>query len=155
MESALRFPIERIELDIRQASDGTIVLVHDDDVIIDGQKVPIENATTEQLREVLLDFMTFEEALAVIDKRMPVMIDLKKGNFVPELVALIERNGIAETAMISCTDPWAIRQLRAAFPSMPIGLSTGHRPLGLALKRGGPVVRNAAGLDRRRCSRLR
>ena len=25
---------------------------------------------------------------------------------------------------------------------MPIGLSTGHRPLGLALKRGGPVVRN-------------
>ena len=142
IESALRFPIERIELDIRQASDGTIVLVHDDEVLIDGKKVPIENAATEQLRAILPDFMTFEEALAVIDKRMPVMIDLKKGNFVPELVSLIERNGIADSAMISCTDPWAIRQLRAAFPSMPIGLSTGHRPLGLALKRGGPVVRN-------------
>jgi glycerophosphoryl diester phosphodiesterase/membrane-associated phospholipid phosphatase len=142
IESALRFPIERIELDIRESSDGVIVLVHDDDVRIHGKRIPVEAATAEQLRAHLPDFMTFDEALSLIDGRMPVMIDLKRGDFVPNLVQLIERTGIADTAMISCTDPFAIRKLRAAFPAMPIGLSSGYKPLGQALDRGGPLARN-------------
>jgi glycerophosphoryl diester phosphodiesterase/membrane-associated phospholipid phosphatase len=139
IESALRFNVERLELDVRQASDGAIVLVHDDEVVIDGVKRPVDQASTAELRANLVDFLTFEEALDVINGRVPIMIDLKNGKFVPELIAL---TGIADTAMISCTDPWAIRKLRDAFPSMPIALSTGHRPLGVALKRTGPVARN-------------
>jgi glycerophosphoryl diester phosphodiesterase/membrane-associated phospholipid phosphatase len=142
IETALRFPIERIELDVRQASDGVIVLVHDDEVRVNGKLTPIERATVEQLRVAIPALLTLDEALTVIDGRMPVMIDLKKGNFVPDLIALIERNAIQHSAMISCTDPFAIRKLRAAFPEMPIGLSTGHRPIGQALRRGGPLVRN-------------
>lgn len=142
IESALRFSIERIELDIRRSSDGVIVLVHDDEIRIDGKRIPVEDATGAQLRASLPDFMTFEEALELIDGRLPVMIDLKRGNFTSDLIDLIQRNHIAGSAMISCTDPLAIRKLRAAFPEMPIGLSTGYKPLSQALTRGGPAVRN-------------
>ncbi|MCC6703799.1 MAG: phosphatase PAP2 family protein [Thermomicrobiales bacterium] len=142
IESALRFPIERIELDVRISADRELVLVHDDLVVINGKKRPVEEITSAELRATLPDFLTFDEALALIDNRVPVMIDLKKGNFVPELIESIERNGLQDSAMISCTDPWAIRKLRDAFPHMPIGLSTGHRPVGFAVRSGGSLVRN-------------
>jgi len=142
IESSLRFPIERIELDVRVSSDRELVLVHNEEIEIDGKMLPINEISTETLRATIPGFLTFDEALNAINGRVPIMIDVKKGDYVPELIDSIRRHGIAETTVIACTDPRAIRKLRDAFPAMTIGFSTGHKPFLMALKSGGQVSRN-------------
>jgi glycerophosphoryl diester phosphodiesterase/membrane-associated phospholipid phosphatase len=141
--AAMQFDIDRIEFDVRRSRDGQIVLLHDAVLRMpDGSKRAVDSMTLNEIRQALPGTITIDEAIETIGGRLPVMIDLKLGGFEPELAEAIRRNGIADTAMISCTDPRAIRKLRKQFPHMAIGLSTGYRPFGLLVHGGGRVSRN-------------
>ncbi len=141
--AALRFDIDRIEIDLRQAGDGELVLVHDEKLRMpDGRKRPVNQLSTEEIRQALPGTLTFDEAVELIGRRVPLMIDLKLGGFEEELAEKIRHHQLAETAVISCTDPRAIRKLRDQFPHMSIGLSTGHRPFGLLVRGGKTISQN-------------
>jgi glycerophosphoryl diester phosphodiesterase len=141
IETSLLFDIDRIEFDLRQAGDGELVLVHDEVLrTVVGVRTPVNQLSTETIREILPDLITFDEVVTLVNGRKPFMIDLKKGGFENELIAAIKRLGIADSTVISCTEPRAIRRLRRAFPDMTICLSTGFRPLGAMLHVGKPVT---------------
>jgi undecaprenyl-diphosphatase len=141
IETSLLFDIDRIEFDLRQSGDGELVLVHDERLeTAPGVRTPVNRLSTETIRGILPDLLTFDEVVALVNGRKPFMIDLKLGGFENDLIAAINRLDIADTVVISCTDPRAIRRLRKAFPKMTICLSTGYRPLGLILHAGKPVT---------------
>jgi len=143
IQAALRFDIDRIEIDLRRAGDGTLVLVHDEALRMpDGKKRPVDRMTMAEIRAALPGAISFDEAVELIGGRVPLMIDLKLGGFEDELAAKIRQHRLADTAVVSCTDPRAIRKLRDAFPHMPIGLSTGHRPTGLLVRGGKSIAQN-------------
>lgn len=139
--TSLRFDIDRIEFDLRQDGDGELVLVHDEKLkTISGTRVPVNALSTEKIRQLLPDLLTFDEVVTLVDGRKPFMVDLKLGGFEADLIAAINRLGIADSVVISCTDPFAIHKLRRAFPSMTICLSTGYRALGAVLRGGAPIT---------------
>jgi glycerophosphoryl diester phosphodiesterase/membrane-associated phospholipid phosphatase len=139
--ASLQFDIDRIEFDLRLAGDGELVLVHDEALEIGpGQRIPVTKLTTQRIREVLPDLLTFDDVVELVAGRKSFMIDVKLGGCENELIAAINRHGLADTAVISCTDPRSIRKFRRAFPSMPIFFSTGYRLLGGILHGGKPVT---------------
>ncbi|MGH2550596.1 MAG: glycerophosphodiester phosphodiesterase family protein, partial [Thermomicrobiales bacterium] len=141
IETSLHFDIDRIEFDLRQSGDGELVLVHDEALkTARGGMTPVNQLSTETIRGILPDLLTFDDVVALVNGRKPFMVDLKLGGFEDDLIAAINRLGIAESVVISCTHPRAIRRLRKAFPDMTICLSTGYRPLGALLHVGKPVT---------------
>jgi glycerophosphoryl diester phosphodiesterase/membrane-associated phospholipid phosphatase len=141
--TAMQFDIDRIEFDVRQAGDGRIVLVHDPALTMpDGSRRSVDSMTIDEIRRALPGTITFEEAVELIGGRLPIMIDLKLGGFEADLAEAIQRHNLVETAMISCTNPRAIKKLRKEFPRMAIGLSTGYRPFGLLVHAGRRVSQN-------------
>jgi glycerophosphoryl diester phosphodiesterase/membrane-associated phospholipid phosphatase len=139
--ASLQFDIDRIEFDLRLAGDGELVLVHDEALeTAPKQRTPVNKLTTDTIRELLPDLLTFDEVVELVAGRASFMIDVKLGGYENELIAAINRHGLADTAVISCTDPRAIRKLRRALPTMPIYFSTGYRLLGAILHGGKPVT---------------
>jgi glycerophosphoryl diester phosphodiesterase len=135
--TGLRLGVDRIEFDLMMAADNQLVLVHDpeytDEVGVIHQTV---TAPVSVLQRLLPGFLTFDEAVEITKGRAPLLLDVKVPGFEHLLIESIRRHGIEHDINISCTNPRTIRRLRAAFPEMPIGLSTGHRPTGGALVYG-------------------
>jgi len=127
VETALSLGVDRIEGDVRRAADGTLVLVHDEQVSLpDGRRRPVEQLSTDDLRQALPGFLTLDEWGELIADRVPLLIDVKRPDFEERLSAAIGRRGWAASAVVSSTDARTLRRLRAAHPSIRLGLSTGH-----------------------------
>ena len=132
--TGLRLGVDRIEFDLMMAADNQIVLVHDlKHTDEDGFIHKTVTAPVSVLQRILPGFLTFDEAVEMTKGRVPLLLDVKVPGFEPVLIESIRRHSIEHDINISCTNPRTIKRLRAAFPEMPIGLSTGHRPTGGAL----------------------
>jgi glycerophosphoryl diester phosphodiesterase len=127
IEKALELGVDRIEFDVQLDGDGQLVLVHDG-VLRDaaGRKRPVRQMATAEIRETLSGLLTFDEAVEVIDGRVPLLIDVKDPGYEPRVIEAIRRHNLDSTAIVSSTDARTIRRVRAAFPAMRLGLSTGH-----------------------------
>jgi glycerophosphoryl diester phosphodiesterase len=139
--TGLRLGVDRIEFDLMTAGDGQLVLVHDLQHA-DEEGVIHKTATSpvELLKRILPGFITFDEAVELTKGKVPLLLDVKVPGFEPVLIASIKRHELEDEIHISCTNPRTIKLLRKAFPAIPIGLSTGHRPTGGALVFGRPIA---------------
>ncbi|MDP9364250.1 MAG: glycerophosphodiester phosphodiesterase [Chloroflexota bacterium] len=127
VETALCLGVDRVEGDVRRAADGTLVLVHDEQVTLpDGSSRPVEKLSTNELRLTLPGFLTLDDWAALLSNRAFPLIDAKRPGDEGTIAAAIERHGWVGTALVSTTDPRTVRRLRAAHPSLRVGLSTGH-----------------------------
>ena len=135
--TGLRLGVDRIEFDLMAAGDGQLVLVHDLKYA-DEEGLIHKTATcpVELLKRILPGFITFDEAVEITRGRVPLLLDVKVPGFEAALIESIKRHQLEDDTHISCTNPRTIKRLRAAFPTMPLGLSTGHRPTGGALEYG-------------------
>lgn len=141
--TGLRLGVDRIEFDLMMAADNQLVLVHDlEHTDENGLIHKTVAAPVSVLQRILPGFLTFDEAVEITKGRVPLLLDVKVPGFEQVLIESIRRHGIERDINISCTNPRTIRRLRAAFPDMPIGLSTGHRPTGGALIYGRWVAGN-------------
>ena len=135
--TGLRLGVDRIEFDLMAAGDGQLVLVHDlrhtdEEGLIHRTSI----SPVDLLKRILPGFITFDEAVELTKGKAPLLLDVKVPGFEPALISSIKRHQLEDDIHISCTNPRTIKRLRAAFPTMPIGLSTGHRPTGGALEYG-------------------
>jgi glycerophosphoryl diester phosphodiesterase len=127
VETALSLGVDRIEGDVRRAADDTLVLVHDEQVSLpDGRRRPVEQLSTDDLRQALPGFLTLDEWGELIAGRVPLLIDVKRPGAERAIAAATARQGWAATAVVSSTDARTLRRLRAAHPALRLGLSTGH-----------------------------
>lgn len=127
MVAALAIGVDRIECDVRRAADGGLVLVHDDGVSLDnGDRRLVRRLTTRELRGALPGLLTFDELVELVSGRAPLMIDVKRSGYEGEVVAAIRRHRLDDASSLSCTYVSTLRRVRAAYPSMRLGLSTGH-----------------------------
>jgi len=89
-KEAIRQGVNVIELDIRKCASGELIVIHDDNVnrVTNGRGYVREKTLTE-LKQLTLKnnetLITLEEALACIDKKVAVALDLKEEG-VAELV---------------------------------------------------------------------
>jgi glycerophosphoryl diester phosphodiesterase len=131
IEQALKIGVDRIEIDIQQSADGDLVLVHDKELLFNGQKTRVRYISTEQLRRVLPGLLTFDEMVDLNRDRVPLLLDVKLPGYEREIVAAIRRHNLAGSVAASSTYGNALKKIGQSVPGMRLGLSTGHMATGI------------------------
>jgi glycerophosphoryl diester phosphodiesterase len=140
IEQALKIGVDRIEVDVQRSADGDLVLVHDDQFVIQGRKVPVEEIPTARLRQLLSGLLSLDELVELNAANVPLLLDVKLPGYEPDLIAAIRRYRLADTASASSTHGIVLWRLRRAFPEMRLGLSTGHMATGIGVLLGRAVL---------------
>ena len=142
MDTALALGVDRLECDVQRSADGALVLVHDDAVPLPaGGKRPVSSLTAAALRGLLPDLLTLDELAEMAAGRAPLMLDVKRPGYEPQLITAIRRHNLAAASSVSCTYATTLRRVRHAFPTMRLGLSTGHWATGFPTPLGRAAAR--------------
>lgn len=126
IEKALEIGVDRVEIDVQRAARDQLVLVHDDEVRINGKKVRVRTLEPADIRAALDGFLTLDEAIELIGTRASLLIDMKSPGYESLVAATIHKTGNASTTIVSSTYAWSLRAVKRAEPGVAIGLSTGH-----------------------------
>ena len=119
-----------IELDVRLAKDGVLVVHHDDTLKrsagIDGKVI---DYTSEELSNIKIfgkdeGVPTFRQVLDAIDGSVPLLIEIKhdlgEGGVAERLA--VELEGYGGEYIVESFNPLALRKFRALNPHVPIGI---------------------------------
>ncbi len=121
------------ELDVHLTKDGKLVVMHDDSLKrTAGVDINISDSTLEELRKNRLKYTgevipTFEEVLALVDSRVPLIIELKtvKGNYAELTKATVDiLKGYNGKYAIESFDPRVIYWLKNNHPEIIRGQLT-------------------------------
>ncbi len=123
IETALRFGIEMVEVDVRPCADGTLVLSHDDDLRrVTGYRGRVGDSTLATLKQLDIGkgerIPTLEEALDLMRGRVLVNLDLKRDSNGPDLLRVVDRAGRREETMLSGGGRRGFAAFRTLAPSM-------------------------------------
>ena len=127
IERALEIGVDRIEFDVQECA-GDLVLVHDDQLRLpNGGWRMVRAMTVAELRDLLPGLLTFGEAVELIDRKAPILIDVKSTGYEASVSVKIERHRLERAdTMVSSTHVGSLRLLRSQFPLLRLGISTGH-----------------------------
>jgi glycerophosphoryl diester phosphodiesterase len=136
IEQALKIGVDRIEIDVQRSADGDLVLVHDDTFLLHDRKIPTDEITTAQFRQMLPGLLTLDELVELNRDNVPLLLDVKLPGYEPDLITAIRRHRLAPTVAASSTHATVLWRLKRAFPEMRLGLSTGHMATGIPWRAG-------------------
>jgi len=77
LERAAASDVEYVEVDVRRLRDGTLVLCHDPEVVVDGRRHAVAGLTHDQFVTAFPQTLLYDEALEVLAGRAGVHLDLK------------------------------------------------------------------------------
>jgi glycerophosphoryl diester phosphodiesterase len=128
IEVALHYSVEMVEIDVRPCVDGTLVVVHDDDLRrVSGRPGRVSASTLAELKSYDVGkgerIPTLDEVLAFLRGRALVNIDQKADNLAPQLLRSIDRAGKRDETMLSGGALGTFRAMRELAPSIGIALS--------------------------------
>jgi glycerophosphoryl diester phosphodiesterase len=125
---ALAAGVDEIELDARVTSDGVVVL-HHDPFLRDAsggklRHVIIREQTLVALRSHRPDLTTLDEAIDLINREVPIIVEVKPGVPLDEVIAILKQclqNGWQSTDfLLASFSQRTLKQLHAALPDVEI-----------------------------------
>ncbi len=125
-EHALTLDVDMLEFDVRQASDGTLVLMHNPVVQAEGRRWVVADTPYAQLRSMLPWLLTLDEYLERFGHARPFNLDLKTHGFEQQLFVALRRHHLTDHALISAGHVHSLRRLRSLSQELQLGLSRGH-----------------------------
>jgi glycerophosphoryl diester phosphodiesterase len=147
---AVQLGVDFVEVDVLDLADGTLVFAHSDDLLevshgaAGGRVRPLG---LSELREVAPELPTLDEGLAFFaDREVGLHVDVKCRRHGARLAEALRRHGLAGRAIVGSFWPDALKEVRAAAPELPLGLTYPDDRHGLA-RRGvvRPLLPAAAG----------
>jgi glycerophosphoryl diester phosphodiesterase len=117
-----------IELDVQLSKDGEAVVFHDDNVLrLTGVDRDIEKMTIEEIKALRfrgtdLQIPTFEEFLALVDGRVPILVEIKKHRKPLERIVIERLQRYGGEFAIQAFNPFVIRYVRKLDPTIACGL---------------------------------
>ena len=126
--AALYYGADGVELDVRCTSDGSIVVIHDENTGRVGDKnVRVKESTVEVLRKVYLGLgqviPTLEEALTVLPREKLVIIEVKDVDISAEVFRVARKHrGINNTIFASFYEE-ALAEIRSLSEDALLGLN--------------------------------
>ncbi len=140
IERAIEDGADAVELDIRATADGALVLMHDDTLErTTGDPRAVASVTLEALRALRCGgpqghppqpIPTLEEALAALDGRIDVVIDIPApdGRIEAQVAEAVRRAGAADwTWFTPSSEAEAVLMLRLC-PDVPVVYDCTHEP---------------------------
>lgn len=127
LQSALDAHVDMIEVDVRVTADSVPVLHHDPLLRTDaGKKLYIAKTSFTDLQLAKKDLLTLEAAMQFIDRRVDVNLEVKPGQAIDPIVAVVEPRLNTKWAgsdlILSSYDFKLLQRLHAAFPEIPIAV---------------------------------
>ncbi len=137
LENSIELGIDFVEIDVQLTSDGTVVVLHDEDLMrVTGNPRQIADITADELRDLrlitdgehpdsLLHVPTLDEFLERAKGRIGVMIELKYYGFAPELaektIDLIREYEMEDQVLVKSLNFRAVEQIRNLAPDIGLG----------------------------------
>lgn len=124
-EKALQYHVDEIELDVRVSSDGQVIVNHDP-FITDpsGSRINISSHGLDELRHHKPDLATLQEAIAKINRRVPVIVEVKPNVPTKPVVKIIRsfmKKGWQTKDFCLGSRSWPIlKELHKQFPEVEI-----------------------------------
>ncbi len=125
-EQALKLDVDMLELDVRQARDGTLVLLHDPVVHAEGRRWVVRDMQYDLLRTLLPRLLTLDEYLERFGQALPFVLDMKTHGYEREVIDALRRHAAVGRALISSGHIHSLRRLARFEPVVQLGLSRGH-----------------------------
>jgi glycerophosphoryl diester phosphodiesterase len=123
---ALEHHADEIEFDVRVSKDGQVVLAHDS-VVHDaaGGKVSIASHTPGELRTHSPDLATLSEALAYVNAKVPLAIEIKPDELIQPIITTLTpfiEKGLygAHNLHFASFSQRTLVELHEAFPDIPL-----------------------------------
>lgn len=97
IKAALNAGVDAVEFDVRQTKDGDFVLSHDATTLrTTGTSHKIGDTTTKTLMQLVLEngerIPRLEQAIKLIGKKTPIIIDIKGGGWARSMATFIEQH---------------------------------------------------------------
>jgi glycerophosphoryl diester phosphodiesterase len=120
LEETIRQGSVMAEIDVRQLGDGTLVLLHDDNLYrTQGIALSAADATADDLHGL----STFEEALICAKGRIKLMADVKTGEneqgMAKQILSLLQATDMEDQCMIASFDKDFLSYFHQLAPSVP------------------------------------
>lgn len=123
-----------IELDVRLSKDGVLVVFHDDTLDrVAGIPGKVIDFTAKELSEMRLGgseegIPTLEEVLALVNGRVPLLIEIKEGasDKSVSLATAEMLKGYSGPLLIESFNPLSLSRIKEALPQCPRGLLCDH-----------------------------
>ena len=123
IEKALQAGADEIEIDVRVTKDGHVILHHDPVMHLPAGNFATAAHTLEELQHHKPDITTLAEAIRTIDRKAPLMIEVKPKEPIEPIVAVVERflsGGWEPTDfMFGSFSQKALRNLHEVLPQVP------------------------------------
>jgi len=100
---AIELGANAVELDLRQAKDGKLVICHDDNLKkVFGKDLPLNEATLEELKEVTGNRIpTLQEALRFMDRKVEkILLELKEAGYEKKVLNVINKEGVGDRVIV-------------------------------------------------------
>lgn len=89
---ALEHGVDEVECDARVTSDGTVIILHNRHLEDQaGNKLAVRTHTLEELKAHKPDLPTLEEGLRAVQRRVPVVVEVKPGESVAPVVSVLQQ----------------------------------------------------------------
>ncbi len=119
-----------IELDIRLSRDGELVVFHDDTLTrVTGIDKRVDELTLAELKELRLlgtdeRIPTFSEVLALVDGRVPLLVEIKEDIFKYKVTeeAVKKLREYKGEFIVESFNPLALARFRKLYPEVPLGI---------------------------------
>lgn len=140
---ALEMGAKAVELDVHQARDGELVVIHDEDLKRTGRrKGRIRDLSWKELSSVDVGgdrIPLLEEVMDLIAGKAELHLELKRGSryyqgIEARILALLRKREALKTTLISSFDHRALFVVRELEPEARLGYLRGFTRLGVALK---------------------
>lgn len=90
IRKALDCGVDEIEIDVRVTKDGKVVLAHDQTIGWGGKFLIIAASTYDELRTLKPDLTLLSEAITTIDRKVPLMIEVKPRVATDPVIAIVQ-----------------------------------------------------------------
>ena len=126
-KKALELGVDAVELDVRKAKDGEIVVMHDAKVDrTTSGKGLVSELTLKEIKQLVTEkgekIPTLEEALDFLEKKVKILIELKETGFEKKVLNLVHEKGLEKNVIIVSFLEEALRKVRELDDEMETGL---------------------------------
>lgn len=123
IQKALELSVDEIEIDVRVTKDGHVILNHNPIIRTkDGQTFATKANTLEELRTYKPDITTLAEVIRTVNRAVPLMIEVKRGEPTAPIVAIIEKfladGWESSDFMLGSFSQRTLRELHEALPEI-------------------------------------
>ncbi len=123
MHKAIELGIDRVEFDINETKDGSLIVIHDKNVRVGEKRVPVgqlDRMAIARAKGVPLDGVPLlDEVLAACKGRIKIQAELKAGGIEARVLAALDCSGFPATdASISSFDLRRLTRVHELAPSL-------------------------------------